>query len=122
MIAVLKGNAYGMGLKLVAEKLLDHQIDFFAVTEVEEAVELRKYGFTNDILVLNLLLPYMQNADDAKKTGYRAIIISSVLAIIMILIYGLIYPYPSSGKFFAPIYQLTTLQKLLSKNFVVNSD
>lgn len=65
--------------------------------------------FFDDILVLNLLLPYMQNADDAKKTGYRAIIISSALAIIMILIYGLIYPYPSSGKFIAPIYQLTRL-------------
>ena len=53
IIAVLKGNAYGIGVKILAEKLLDYQIDFFAVSEVEEAVELRKYGFTNDILVLN---------------------------------------------------------------------
>lgn len=53
VIAVLKGNAYGMGMRIVAEKLLDYHIDFFAVTEVDEAIELRDYGFTNDILVLN---------------------------------------------------------------------
>lgn len=53
IIAVLKGNAYGMGIENVAKKLLDNNVDFFAVTEVEEAVELRKLGYTNEILVLN---------------------------------------------------------------------
>jgi len=53
IIAVLKGNAYGMGIELVANKLLDNNINFFAVTELEEAMELRTLGFTNDILVLN---------------------------------------------------------------------
>ena len=53
IIAVLKGNAYGMGVEIVANKLLDSNINFFAVTEVDEAMELRTLGFTNDILVLN---------------------------------------------------------------------
>lgn len=53
IIAVLKGNAYGMGTEIVAKKLLDNNIDFFAVTEVQEAVELRNQGFQNDILILN---------------------------------------------------------------------
>lgn len=53
IIAVLKGNAYGMGVQLVAKKLLDNNIDFFAVTELDEALELRKASFKNDILVLN---------------------------------------------------------------------
>lgn len=53
IIAVLKGNAYGIGVDILAKKLLDYNIDFFAVTEVNEALELRKKGFTNDILVLN---------------------------------------------------------------------
>lgn len=53
IIAVLKGNAYGMSAEIVAKKLLDNNIDFFAVTEVDEALELRKKGFKNDILVLN---------------------------------------------------------------------
>lgn len=53
IIAVLKGNAYGMGIELVAKKLLDNNINFFAVTEVDEAIKLRKEGYTNEILVLN---------------------------------------------------------------------
>lgn len=53
IIAVLKGNAYGMGAKNVAEILLNNNIDFFAVTEVEEAINLRNEGFKNEILVLN---------------------------------------------------------------------
>lgn len=53
IIAVLKGNAYGMGMKLVAQKLIDNNINTFAVTEVDEALELRELGFKNDILVLN---------------------------------------------------------------------
>ena len=53
IIAVLKGNAYGMGATLVAQKLLDNNIDYFAVTEVAEAIELRNAGFKNEILVLN---------------------------------------------------------------------
>ena len=53
IIAVLKGNGYGMGAELLGKKLLDNNIDFFAVTEVEEAIELRNKGFTNEILVLN---------------------------------------------------------------------
>lgn len=54
IIAVLKGNAYGMDSKIVAEKLLNNNIDFFAVTEVDEAVYLRNEGFKNEILVLNV--------------------------------------------------------------------
>ncbi|MBO5142493.1 MAG: alanine racemase [Clostridia bacterium] len=53
IIAVLKGNAYGMGIINVAKKLLDNNIDFFAVTEIAEAIELRNSGFNNEILVLN---------------------------------------------------------------------
>jgi len=53
IIAVLKGNAYGMGVENVARKLLDNNINFFAVTEIAEAVELREKGFENEILVLN---------------------------------------------------------------------
>lgn len=53
IIAVLKGNAYGMGVDIVAKKLLDNNIDFFAVSEVAEAVEIRTLGYKNEILVLN---------------------------------------------------------------------
>jgi alanine racemase len=53
IIAVLKGNGYGMGIELLANQLIDKNINFFAVSEVEEAKSLRMSGFTNKILVLN---------------------------------------------------------------------
>ena len=53
IIAVLKGNAYGMGYKNVAQKLIENGIDMFAVSEVSEALEMRELGIQNEILVLN---------------------------------------------------------------------
>jgi alanine racemase len=53
IIGILKGNGYGMGMILLANKLLDNNIDFFAVSEIEEAKKLRQNGFNNKILVLN---------------------------------------------------------------------
>lgn len=63
----------------------------------------------DDFLILNILLPYLKNADQAKRAGYRAIIISSAVALFVLLFYCLVYPYPSSEKFLVPVYQLTRL-------------
>lgn len=63
----------------------------------------------DDFLILNLLLPYIKNSDQAKRAGMRAITISSIVAFFVVLFYCLVYPYPSSEKFLVPIYQLTRL-------------
>ena len=47
IIAVIKGNGYGMDSVLIARKLLDNNINFFAVSEISEAEKLRKNGFEN---------------------------------------------------------------------------
>lgn len=52
IIAVLKGNGYGIGLTELGAVMADNGIDFFAVSELEEARELREAGFENDILLL----------------------------------------------------------------------
>lgn len=62
-----------------------------------------------DILLLNILLPYIENFSIAKKSGYISILISSSVAFLEILLYCLVYPYPASEKFLVPIYQLTRL-------------
>jgi len=53
IIAVLKNNGYGLGLDEYPKILLENGIDFFAVATCEEALTLRKNGFTNKIMLLH---------------------------------------------------------------------
>lgn len=50
--AVVKANAYGHGVEIVAPLLQNAGADFFAVSNIEEAVELRTLGITKPILIL----------------------------------------------------------------------
>ena len=50
--AVVKANAYGHGVKIVAPVLQKAGADFFAVSNLEEAIELRDIGITKPILIL----------------------------------------------------------------------
>ncbi len=53
IIAVLKANAYGMGLYEMASILRENGIRRFAVTEPDDAVKLRELGFADEeILIL----------------------------------------------------------------------
>lgn len=52
IIAVIKANAYGHGAIEVAKTLKEEGIDFFAVAILEEALELRRAKFDEDILIL----------------------------------------------------------------------
>ena len=53
VIAVLKINAYGLGLRQMAEMCREAGIRRFAVTEPEDAVRLRDWGFMEEeILIL----------------------------------------------------------------------
>lgn len=50
--AVVKANAYGHDVEIVAPALQKAGADFFAVSNIEEAVELREIGITKPILIL----------------------------------------------------------------------
>ena len=56
MMAIIKANAYGHGYQEVANVLKDHEhISMFGVATLKEAIDLRKLGIEQDILVLGAI-------------------------------------------------------------------
>lgn len=53
LIAVVKENGYGMGLEREYHILKEQNIDFYAVTNAEEAYALRRFGCKEDILLMS---------------------------------------------------------------------
>lgn len=62
LIAVLKGNAYGLDMIKMGHILLENGVDTFAVSELAEALNMRNAGFTNEII----LLTPTNDVDEAK--------------------------------------------------------
>lgn len=62
IIAVLKGNAYGLDSVKLGHILIENGVDLFAVSELSEALILREAGFENEII----LLTPVNDADGAR--------------------------------------------------------
>lgn len=56
-VPVLKSNAYGHGMKIIAPLLHDYDVPFVCVDSLYEAYELKKYGYKKDILIMGYVDP-----------------------------------------------------------------
>lgn len=52
IMCVVKADAYGHGAKCIANELEKQGADWFAVSNIEEAIQLRNYGVNKPILIL----------------------------------------------------------------------
>ena len=59
IMCVVKADAYGHGAKFIARELEEYGADWFSVSNIEEAMELRNYGVKKPILVLGYTPEYM---------------------------------------------------------------
>ena len=66
-------------------------------------------SFFSDIILLNVLIPYSKNLSEAKTVSVRAIVITSIIAILIILAYCLSYVYPVSRDYILPVYQMSRM-------------
>ncbi len=63
VIAVLKADGYGFGMLQMAKILSDSGITMFAVTEPEDALTLREYGFTSELILVMRSTAMQDEAD-----------------------------------------------------------
>lgn len=78
VMAVVKADAYGHGMRAVAEICAQNGVDFFGVATVEEALELEEYGYNIPILVLGHVP--VTCARDIVQYGIRATVFNEELA------------------------------------------
>jgi len=52
IIAVVKGNGYGLGVMEYSQFLFENSIDFFAVSDIKDAVLLSQNGFLGKVILL----------------------------------------------------------------------
>ena len=61
IMAIVKADAYGHGATFVARELAECGVDFFGVSSMDEAMQLRENGITQDILILGYTNPSEEN-------------------------------------------------------------
>lgn len=66
----------------------------------------------SDMILLFVLLPLCSDFKQTYSCAKTALIISSIVNILIVLVYNLVYSYPSSQEFLMPVYQMTRLIKI----------
>ena len=61
IMAIVKADAYGHGAPFVARELAGCGVDFFGVSSLDEALQLREAGISQNILILGYSAPVEEN-------------------------------------------------------------
>ncbi len=70
---------------------------------------LRSISIFGDVMSIYILAPFCKNKRDTKRSIRLAFLIGGFTATLMLLLYGLVYPYPVSQEFVIPVYQLARI-------------
>lgn len=69
LMTIVKADAYGHGAVFTARAIADCGIDFFGVSCIDEAMQLRDSGITQDILILGHTNPSQENINKLIKNN-----------------------------------------------------
>jgi alanine racemase len=61
IMAIVKADAYGHGATFVARELAECGVDFFGVSSLDEAMQLRENGINQNVLILGYTNPVEEN-------------------------------------------------------------
>ena len=84
LLAVVKANAYGHGMHVVAESIANH-VDWFGVNSLDEALELLRDGITTGQGATSLPILIMgftphNRADEVVRHGFRQVVFDQASA------------------------------------------
>ncbi len=74
--AVVKSNAYGHGMELIAPLAARHGADSFCVHSLDEALRLRRAGLTQDVLIMGHVP--LTRLDEVVAKGFRLVLFDRV--------------------------------------------
>ncbi|MCH5185154.1 MAG: GerAB/ArcD/ProY family transporter [Oscillospiraceae bacterium] len=60
----------------------------------------------SDIILFTLIISEFESAEEAEKSGRRAIIYSGAVAVLITVVYTMMYPYPMSSEIIMPVYKM----------------
>ena len=66
---MVKANAYGHGIGEIASLAIKHDADSFCVHTLDEALELRTLGFSQDVLIMGPVL--LNRLSEVMKNDFR---------------------------------------------------
>ena len=69
IMAVVKADAYGHGAPFVARELVGCGVDFFGVSSLDEAMQLREAGISQNMLILGYTAPLAENVKKLAEYG-----------------------------------------------------